>query len=140
MRFTYPYVAERDGQVVVVSFPDVPEALTQFGPADDASYVTHDCLVAALRAYVDHRDPIPRPSPVGKRPSVALDALESAKLALAQAMQEKGLTNVALARRLGVTETVVRRLVDLDHRSHIGQVEQALRLLGMRLEISVRAA
>ena len=42
-----------------------------------------------------------------------------------------------LARKLGVTETIVRRLLDLDHRSHIGQVELALEQLEYRLVTSV---
>ena len=60
--------------------------------------------------------------------------------ALAQAMIDEGISNVALAKRLGVTEAVVRKLLDLDHRSHIGQVERALAELGRRLEIRVKAA
>jgi antitoxin HicB len=101
-------------------------------------YITHDCLIAALRSYVQDRDPIPRPSPVGNRSFVTLDALESAKLALAQSMLQEGITNVALAKHLGVTEAIVRRLLDLDHRSHIGQVEKALSALGRKLEIRVK--
>jgi hypothetical protein len=34
----------------------------------------------------------------------------------------------------------VRRLLDLDHRSDIGQIEAALATLGKRLEITVRDA
>ena len=47
---------------------------------------------------------------------------------------------MSMAERLGVTETVVRRLVDLQHRSHIGQVEKALKVLGRKLEVRVKAA
>ena len=66
--------------------------------------------------------------------------LESAKVALAMAMQECESTNVALADRLGVTELIVRRMLDLDHRNHIGQIKRALHELGKRLEVSVKAA
>ncbi len=55
--------------------------------------------------------------------------LASAKLALYQAIRESGITRVALGKRLGVSEGAVRRLLDLDHRSHIGQVDAALSLL-----------
>ena len=70
MRFTYPYETEPDADVMVVSFPDVPEALTQFGPNEDSAYITHDCLIAALRGYVEDRLPIPGPSPIVGRPFV----------------------------------------------------------------------
>jgi antitoxin HicB len=55
-------------------------------------------------------------------------------------MREAQISNVELARRLGVTENVVRKLLDLDHRSHIGQVEAALAKLGVRLEVVARKA
>jgi len=64
-------------------------------------------------------------------------SLATAKAALHNAMLERDMKKVALARKLGVTETVVRRLLDLDHRSHIGQVELALEQLGYRLVTSV---
>src|SRR3546814_5497871 len=54
-----------------------------------------------------------------------LPPLVAAKLALYQAMREEGVTQVALARRIGRDQKEVRRLLDLDHRSHIGQVEDA---------------
>ena len=68
------------------------------------------------------------------------EAAKAAKLALYQAMGEQKLSNVALAKRLRTVEGVVRRLVDLDHRSPIGQVESALGVFGKRLVVEVRAA
>jgi antitoxin HicB len=55
-------------------------------------------------------------------------------------MLTAGITNVELGRRLGVDEKMVRRLRDPLHRSHIGQVEAALRSLGKRLEVTVHDA
>jgi antitoxin HicB len=52
-----------------------------------------------------------------RQPAVALNPLVAAKVSLYNAMLEAGESNVALARKLGVTETVVRQLLDLDHRS-----------------------
>lgn len=141
MKFVYPYDLEPDEGLACVSFPDVPEALTSADPSSEAFESTvHDCLIAALGFYIQERDPLPRPSAAKGRKVVTLDALESAKLALYSAMKAQRVTNVALAERLGVTENVIRRLLDLDHRSHIGQVESALKTLGQRLAISVKAA
>ena len=47
------------------------------------------------------------------------------------------MTKVSLARKPGVTETNLRRLFDLDHRSHIGRVDLAPEQLGYRLVVSV---
>ena len=68
---------------------------------------------------------------------VALPVLVVAKLALYEAMRTAMVTNTELGRRLGISEGAVRWLVDLDHRSHIGQVEAALAALGRRLVVVV---
>ncbi|HET6520870.1 MAG TPA: type II toxin-antitoxin system HicB family antitoxin [Geminicoccaceae bacterium] len=143
MRHAYPFAleAEEDGSAVNVAFPDVPGARTFGADEAEARALAEDCLIAALGGYVDLRRPIPAPSPARGRPTVVLPPLVAAKLALYEAMRAERVTNVALADRLGVTEAAVRRLLDLDHRSHIDRIEAALRALGRRLEVSVwRAA
>jgi len=71
---------------------------------------------------------------------ISLPTLVAAKLALYEAMRKGGISNVELGRQLGISEGAVRRLLDLDHRSHIGQVELALQILGHRLVTTVQAA
>ncbi len=140
-RLAYPVSLERqkDGSVLV-SFPDIPEALTEGATEQEALAEAEDCLMAALGGYIRARRTIPRPSPGHGRALVPLPALIAAKLALYRAMRVEGIGNTALAERLGVTEGTVRRLIDPDHRSHIGQVEAALRILGRRLVIGTQAA
>ena len=140
-RLAYPVRLDRqDDGSVLVSFPDVPEALTEGATEREALGEAEDCLVAALGGYVQDRRDIPRPSPARGRSVVALPALVAAKIALYRAMRARGVGNTALAEQLGTVEGTVRRLLDPDHRSHIGQVESALRLLGQRLVITTRAA
>ena len=140
-RLAYPIRLDRqDDGSVLVSFPDVPEALTEGETAREAQAEAEDCLVAALGGYIQDRRDIPPPSPARGRPLVALPALVAAKIALYRAMRAEQVGNTALAERLGTVEGTVRRLLDLDHRSHIGQVEAALRVLGKRLVISTQAA
>ena len=105
----------------------------------DALSHAADALVSALSFYVDDGRPIPRPSPLRGRTVVAVTALEAAKLALHDAMLEAGISNVELARRLDLNEKSIRRLRDPLHRSHIGAVEAALRVLGRRLAVSAEA-
>ena len=141
VRLAYPVRLEaEDGGSVLVSFPDVPEALTEGATEREALAQAEDCLIAALGGYIEARRDIPRPSPGKGRPLVVLPALAAAKIALYCAMRECGVSNAALAGRLGTVEGTVRRLLDLDHRSHIGQVEAALHALGRRLVVATRAA
>ena len=55
-------------------------------------------------------------------------------------MTESGLTRVGLGKKLNLSEGAIRRLVDLDHRSHIGQIEAALAVLGKRLVVNIQDA
>ncbi|MDE0270018.1 MAG: hypothetical protein OXP11_02315 [Gammaproteobacteria bacterium] len=71
---------------------------------------------------------------------ITLPALAAAKVALYVTMLAKKISNTALAAQLGLSEGAVWRLIDLDHRSHIGQIEKALRVLGQRLTVSTLAA
>lgn len=137
MQFTYPYETEADGRSLLVHFPDVPGALTQVDPGEDLQELARDCLVAALGGYVERHSEIPRPSRSRGGLTVTLDIMTSAKLALACAMVDAGISNVALAARLGVTEKVVRRLLDPDHASQIRKLEIALAQLDRRLALSV---
>ena len=141
MRWAYPVILEMEaGGSVQASFPDVPEALTEGATEREALAKAEDCLIAALGGYVNARRDIPRPSPGKGRPLVVLPVLVAAKLALYRTMRERGLSSAALAKRLGTVEGMVRRLLDLDHRSHIGQIEAALHVLGKRLVVATRAA
>ena len=69
---------------------------------------------------------------------MTLDILTSAKLALAMVISDENVSNVELAKRLGVNEKVVRRLLDLDHISRIDRLEAALGHFGIELLLSVR--
>jgi len=137
MKFVYPYVSTREGESVIVHFPDVPGAMTQVDPGEDFDESVRDCLIAALGGYVALRQSPPRPSVTRAGPVVTLDILTSAKLALAMAMSDLSMSNVALAEHLGVDEKIVRRLLDLDHISRIDRLETALEYLGLQLELSV---
>jgi antitoxin HicB len=142
MQSRFPVVLdpEPDGSAINVSFPDVRGALTWGDDEAEALSLAGDCLIAALGGYMKLNQPVPRPSPSRGRLTVTLPPLVVAKLALYEAMREQNVTGENLAARLGMAEPAVRRLLDLDHRSHIDQVEAALRCLGKRLEVTVRDA
>ncbi|WP_425153102.1 type II toxin-antitoxin system HicB family antitoxin [Candidatus Palauibacter sp.] len=135
MRYVYPCVltAEENGGYSV-SFPSVPEALTCGDDRDEALAMAEDALTVALGSYMQCRENIPVPDTVaGEQEMVAVPLVVAAKLALYTAMREQGLTKVGLARRLGLSEGAVRKLLSPNHRSHIGQIERALAKVGRRL-------
>jgi antitoxin HicB len=133
-RFPYAFEPEESGGVLL-QLVDVPEAHTSAASEAAAGDQALDCLVAALGGYVKLGRKVPRPSPPRGRPVVILPPLVAAKLALYEAMRAQSVARTELARRLGLQENAVRRLLDLDHRSHIDQIDRALTALGQRLEV-----
>lgn len=142
MRYAYPCtLVPEDGGGFFVSFPDVPEALTGGGDRLEALRMAEDALAVALAGYVHAGWDIPVPSAVAeKQHLVPLPPVVAAKLALYSAMRAQGVTKDALGEKLGVSESAVRKLLNLEHRSHIGQVKNALRALGRCLVVEDKAA
>ena len=138
MRFAYPYelTAQPEGGFTV-TFPDVPEAITQGETTAEAAAMAEDALVTGLSFYTDAAKPLPHPSPTRGRRLAYVPPLVAAKLALHQAMLAARISNVVLARQLGVDEKIVRRLRDPLHKSRVDQLDQALQSLGKRIEIVV---
>ena len=119
---------------------DVPEAITGGDTWEEAMEMAADGLGVALGMYVKARQDIPKPTPLADgQVLIAVPPIIAAKLALYTAMREQNITNVALAAKLGIYESAVRRIVDPNHRSHISQVEKAL-AVGRSLVIEDRTA
>ena len=121
MRYAFPCNIVRDDEeeratgreAYNVTFPDIPEAITCGWSWEEALEMAEDCLGVSLSFYVDRREDIPRPSPlVDGQVLIPVPLIVAAKLTLYTAMRRQGITNVALAARLGVQENAVRRLVN----------------------------
>lgn len=135
--FDYPAILTADEGTVLVTFPDVPEAVTFGRDEDEALLQAVDALETGLSFYVEARRPLPVPSAAEGRPTVRPSPLECAKLGVYQAMTEQGLRKTDLARRLGWHLPQVDRLFDLSHASRFDQIEAAARALGRQIEVRV---
>jgi antitoxin HicB len=62
------------------------------------------------------------------------------KLALYVAMRDQRVNNSELARRLGVHERVVRRMMDPRHATKAEKIQAALAVLGKQMTVEVRDA
>ena len=139
--YAYPYelLPQPEGGFTV-TFPDVPEAITQGDNDKEAAAMAQDALVTALSFYTDRAEPLPQASPAQGRPLAYVPPLVAAKLASHDAMLAAGISNVALARQLNTDEKAVRRLRDPLYQSRINQVDAALRAHGKRMGIVIEAA
>jgi antitoxin HicB len=64
----------------------------------------------------------------------------AAKLALYVAVREGRISNTTLARRLGVSETVVRRMLSPKHDTKPEKIQAALAALGKRIVVTFEDA
>ncbi len=142
MLYAYPcdLVPDED-ESLVVTFPDVPEAISGGADPSEAFAMAEDALATALAGYVHEKRDIPAPSDaaVGQE-LIPVSPVVAAKLALYSAMRAQRITKVELARRLGISESAARKLTNPDHRSHVSQVHRALRAVGRSLRVEVTAA
>jgi antitoxin HicB len=122
----------------LVSFPDLPEVNAVGDDLEDAQRNALEALETGLEIYFAERRPVPAPSkPTKGQASVALPALETAKVLVWNEMCAKNIRKADLARMLDVHTPQVDRLFDLKHSSKIEFVEQAAKALGKTLNVSL---
>jgi antitoxin HicB len=127
-----------DRRAVVVSFPDVPEAITEGRNEAEAFIQAEEALGLALLTYPARGLPLPKPRARGRGlVSITVEPGIAAKLALLEAMREKGMSQRAFARLIGKDEKEARRILDPKHATKLATLTAALRKLGQRLVIAV---
>jgi antitoxin HicB len=126
---------ERKG-TLVVSFPDVPEAITGGKGEAQARANAEEALGLALLSYPQRGLALPKPRARGaKLVSIAVEPEIAAKLALLEAIRERGLSKSAFARLIGRDEKEVRRILDPRHSTKLSTLSEALRALGQQMVI-----
>jgi antitoxin HicB len=140
---SYPaiFLPEPNAKGFHVRFPDLPEALTGGDDLDDTLVQDADCLAEAIAGRIARGDRIPPPSKAkrGQHP-ISVPLYLAPKLALYLAVRERGIPNTELARRLGVSETVVRRMLNPKHDTRPDKIQAALVALGKRIVVTFEDA
>lgn len=134
-----------DDDRFIVTFPDVPEAMTHGSSRAEARSNAVEALeLALLGAYFAQGRSFPdasrRAREGGRFEWIALPPSAVAKMAFIDAFKASGMTRVALAAKLGKSEGEVRRMLSPTYGSKINTLEAGLRALGRRLVLTVEAA
>jgi antitoxin HicB len=140
---SYPatFLREEGGKGFHVRFPDLPEALTSGDDLADTFIQAADCLAEAIAGRIVRGDKIPAPSqPKRRQHGIGVPLYLAPKLALYLAMRERNMRNTELAARLGVSETVVRRMLDPKHNTKPERIQSALAALGKRIVVAFEDA
>ncbi len=138
--FNYPVTLtpdKKDGGFVV-TFKDIPEAITQGDTVVQALAAAKEALECALDFYFENKRAVPAPSkPKRGQPVIELPASLSAKVLLLNEMIAQNVRPVELARRLKTTPQEVNRLTDVRHTTRIDGIATALQALGKQLDMRV---
>jgi antitoxin HicB len=127
-----------DNATLLVTFPDVPGAITYGSDEDEALANAIDALETIFSALITDRREIPRPSAPRGRKTVSPSLLGRLKISVYRAMRERGWRKADLARAMSLNPRQIDRLLDLRHGSTVAQLEQALAACGKRVEVDLR--
>ncbi len=142
--FSFSYPAKfrtcSDGRIMV-EFVDLEHVATDGKDDREAMEEAMDALGSDLSIRLSRREEVPTPSSLkrGQR-LVPVPLWLAPKLALYLAMRDQRINNSELARRLGVHERVVRRMLDPEHATKAEKIQAALAALGKQMTVEVRDA
>lgn len=122
----------------VVTFDDIPEAITQGDTLAQALAATKDALESALDFYFEDKRVVPAPSKARRGQNVIeLPASRSAKVLLLNEMVTQDVRPAELARRLNTSPQEVNRLTNARRTTRIDGIAAALQALGKHLDMRV---
>jgi len=134
----YPVKLKPDSGGFVVTFPDVPGAITEGDSKAEALHHALDALETIFMYVFGTGEKIPLPSPVKRGQNwIEVPPGVVAKILLHNEMVRQKVRPIELARRMGVPRQEVTRVLNLKHNTKIDTTAQALAALGKRLELRV---
>ena len=136
--FVYPAAFQPESRgAFTVTLPDFPEAITSGRNRADALTEAEDCLQEAIAGRMVRKEDIPAASrPKRGQAGIPVALYLAPKLALYLAVRERGVPHTELARLLGVSETVVRRMLNPKHDTRPDKIQAALAALGKRIVVT----
>jgi len=138
--FAARFAPEEDGGFLV-TFPDVPEAITQGDDRTDARASAIDALAVALRGRLADGKPLPEPKAKGKDlVAIPVEPETALKIAVIEAFAKAGISKTEFARRMGKPATEPYRILDPDHPTKLAALKDALAALGKEVVVAVRDA
>ena len=137
-RYLAEFVDDPDGGVIV-TFPDVPEAVTSGADRAVAEKAASEALGLALRGYLALGRTLPVAASTGAG-MISPHADDVLKIALVEAARSPEVDIERFRASSGMKDWEVAALFDPDAPSDVASMENALALLGRKFHISVEAA
>ena len=120
----------------VVTFRDLPEAITQGESISESLREAVDCLEEAIASRINDNREIPQPSILQEGEYlVELPLTMVFKALVYQAFREKEINKTQLARQLNLNEKEIRRILNPRHGTKLSTIERVLTALGKKIEV-----
>lgn len=135
----FPAHLEPDaGGAFVVTFRDIPEAITQGATREEALERAQDALITAMDFYQEDGRLVPSPSAaVAGEELVELPMSVHVKVRLLNEMVKQRLRPADLAKAMDIKPQEVTRIMDLHHATKIDTLARAFKAMGRQLEVGV---
>jgi len=137
--YAYRYPAEFTPAIeggFVVTFPDVPDAITQGETIPDCIEDATDALDEAISGRINSKLDIPTASSAKPGQYLISVPMQTAlKAALYEEVTKLGWSKVGMAARLRVDEREVRRLLDPYHPTKLPRIAEILQRVGVRTTV-----
>lgn len=136
IRYPAVFAAQDDGGFTV-TFPDIPEAVTEGDDHDAALFNAAEVLTLCLEQRMEDGDPIPTASKIKGAVWVEPAAAVQAALLVRQAREGEGKTLADMARALNTSWPAAQRLEQPGSNPTLRQLERAAAALGRRLVVEL---
>ena len=138
MKYPATFTPAEEGGFVI-TFRDIPEAISQGDDEDEALHMAADVLLTVMDFYFEDRRLVPMPSKQqeGER-MIPLPLSAASKVLLLNEMLAQDVGPSELARRMGTSKQEANRLTDLKHATKIDRIADAMAALGRELDLVVR--
>ncbi|QLB40796.1 type II toxin-antitoxin system HicB family antitoxin [Mannheimia pernigra] len=122
----------------VVTFPDIPEALTQGDTFEEAMEMAEDVLISSVEIYFDDERVFPLSRPTGiYETSVFMPESVYAKILLHNTMCEKFISKAEVSRLNNIKPPEIHRILNPRHTTRIDTIGRILVSLGRPLQLSL---
>jgi antitoxin HicB len=136
MKIVYPAIITKDkGGRYLVTFPDLPEAVTEGETMEEALFNASEVLTLTLEGRAEEGMEIPTPSTIKNAHEIAPSARVQAALLLRMSRGKKKVADIA--RALHTSWPSISRLEDPTHWPSLKQLEKVAATLGKRLVLNL---
>lgn len=140
----YQAIITKEGHATLAHFPDCPGCQTQADPGEDIYSLAQEALEGWLEAHLVQGQIPPLPSlkkhrlPAGSRSTeILISPSLAVRIQLRVARSQAGLSQGALARKVGVTQQQIAALESPDANLTLSTLLKVVEALGHELEIGI---